>query len=85
MNDCSWMHCLAMRRCLPRSDEIDYMESSLTEFEWWESEYAPQLLRYQRAAGDRIEANYLLGREGRWWIHDSTVRQKSLLCDANMK
>jgi glucose-6-phosphate 1-dehydrogenase len=61
-----------------RSDEIElswkFIDGILSG---WESEYAPQLLRYQPGSWGPDEANYLIGREGRWWIHDCMQHQKS--------
>jgi glucose-6-phosphate 1-dehydrogenase len=61
-----------------RSDEIELSWKFIDGLlEGWESEYAPQLLRYRPGSWGPDEANYLIGREGRWWIHNSTVHKKS--------
>jgi glucose-6-phosphate 1-dehydrogenase len=61
-----------------RSDEIELSWKFIDGIlKGWESEYAPQLLRYQPGSWGPDEANYLIGREGRWWIHDCTQHQKS--------
>ncbi len=56
-----------------RSDEIETSwEIADGIREGWESDYAPPLERYPRGSWGPAAADDLLGRDGRWWIHDCT-------------
>lgn len=63
-----------------RSDEIELAWSFIDGVRsGWESEYAPPLLGYKPHTWGPAAANDLLGREGRWWIHDCKVHHGSEL------
>jgi glucose-6-phosphate 1-dehydrogenase len=58
-----------------RSDEIEKAWNFIDGVRsGWESEFAPPLLSYKRNTWGPAAADDLLGRDGRWWIHDCKVR-----------
>lgn len=61
-----------------RSDEIELAWSFIDGVcSGWESEYSPPLLGYKPHTWGPAEANDLLGRDGRWWIHECKVHHGS--------
>jgi len=61
-----------------RSDEIGLSWEFIDAVrEGWESEFAPPLQRYQPASWGPSAADDLLGRDGRWWVHDCRAHHGS--------
>lgn len=61
-----------------RSDEIELAWNFIDGVRsGWESEYAPPLLSYKPHTWGPVAASDLLGRDGRWWIHDCKVHHGS--------
>lgn len=57
-----------------RSDEIGRAWTLIDAIrEGWESEHAPPLLTYKPGSWGPSAADDLLGRDGRWWIHNSKL------------
>lgn len=57
-----------------RSDEIELAWGFVDGVRaGWESEFAPPLLTYKPHTWGPAAANHLLGRDGRWWIHDCKI------------
>jgi glucose-6-phosphate 1-dehydrogenase len=57
-----------------RSDEIELAWKFIDGVRsGWESEYAPPMLRYEKGSWGPREGDELLGREGRWWVHDAGI------------
>ncbi len=56
-----------------RSDEIESSWEIIDGIrEGWESDYAPPLQPYPHGSWGPPAADELLGRDGRWWVHDCT-------------
>jgi glucose-6-phosphate 1-dehydrogenase len=59
-----------------RSDEIELSWNLIDGIRaGWESEHAPPLLRYKPQSDGPGAADDLLGRDGRWWIHNSELQR----------
>lgn len=58
-----------------RSDEIELAWTLIDGIRaGWESEYAPSLLTYTPGSWGPAGADELLGRDGRWWVHNSRLQ-----------
>jgi glucose-6-phosphate 1-dehydrogenase len=61
-----------------RSDEIELAWNLIDNIRaGWESEEAPALEKYEPRSWGPGGADGLLGREGRWWVHDCGTHQES--------
>jgi len=61
-----------------RSDEIELAWNFIDGiYAGWNSEYAPPMATYQPSSWGPDAANNLLGRDGRWWIHDCAIHHGS--------
>ncbi len=57
-----------------RSDEIELAWNFIDGiYAGWNSEFAPPLVSYQPSTWGPTAADQLLGRDGRWWIHDCKI------------
>jgi len=55
-----------------RSDEIELAWKFIGNIrEGWEGEYAPPMLQYEKGTWGPRASDDLLGRDGRWWVHES--------------
>jgi glucose-6-phosphate 1-dehydrogenase len=55
-----------------RSDEIELAWKFIDSIrEGWEGEHAPPILPYRKGSWGPGAADDLLGRDGRWWVHES--------------
>ena len=58
-----------------RSDEIELAWTLIDGIRaGWESEHAPSLLTYVPGSWGPAGADDLLGRDGRWWVHNSRLQ-----------
>ena len=58
-----------------RSDEIELAWNFIDGIRaGWESEHAPPLLQYKPQTWGPAAADDLLGRDGRWWVHNSILQ-----------
>jgi glucose-6-phosphate 1-dehydrogenase len=59
-----------------RSDEIELAWNLIDGIRaGWESEHASPLLMYKPQSLGPAAADDLLGRDGRWWIHNSELQR----------
>ena len=62
-----------------RSDEIELAWKFIDGVQaGWEGEYGPPMLEYGKGTWGPQAADDLLGRDGRWWVHESRIDERKL-------